>query len=164
MKDLVDVALKYVGYPAVSAKRNKGNTPDGFSCSGFIEYVLREADIAIPKIPGKNRPISYAVEFFDFFGIPVHYAFRKRGDLVFFSRDGVRPTHLGLCIGRRKMIHSPGEDGEVVSIDEICRYGGEIEFDHECGHEQIYKDNPIGIKRPAILMPERRFHRTLELR
>lgn len=166
MKDIAEVALKYVGYPAISPTRGIGNTPEGFTCSGFIEYVLREAGIPIPNAPGKNRQARYAVEFFDFFGIPVHYSFMKRGDLVFFSSDGVRPTHVGLCVdgldGRstRRMIHSPGEDGTKVSIERILGFM-EVEYDRRHDYEQIYGENPIGIKRPAILMPERRFQRVV---
>ncbi|HLD02262.1 MAG TPA: NlpC/P60 family protein [Candidatus Nanoarchaeia archaeon] len=164
MKDIAEVALKYVGYPAISSTRGIGNTVDGFTCSGFIEYVLREAEIPIPMVPGKNRQLVYAVEFFDFFGISVHYSFMKKGDLVFFSQDGVRPTHIGLCVdgarGRSagRMIHSPGEDGMRVSIDGIRGFI-EIEYDKRRDYEQIYDKNPIGIKRSAILIPERRFQR-----
>ncbi len=166
MKDLVDVALKYIGYPAISSTGGRGNTPDGFTCSGFLEYALREAEIPIPNVPGKNRQLLYAVEFFDFFGISVHHSFMKRGDLVFFSQDGVRPMHVGLCVdgarGRSagRMIHSPGEDLGKVSI---CGISGfmEIKYDKSRDYEQIYDKNPIGIKRPTVLVPERRFQRVV---
>jgi len=154
MNQIVKTALKYVGYPAIYYKNNSS---DGVYCSSFIEQVLLELGIEIPNIPSRDEKIKYSEQLFDFFGISVQKKFIKPGDFVFFSRNGFRPTHVGIYIGDGKMVHSPGVNGRKVEIRSIKDYIKErpLEFDPEEGHEQIYEENPIGFKRPAILTGDR---------
>jgi len=55
---------------------------------------------------------------------------------VFFSRNGFRPTHVGIYIGDGKMVHSPGVNGRKVEIRSIEDYIKErpLEFDPEEGY------------------------------
>ncbi len=157
MSSLANIALKYEGFPTVKyRKRNTGNTPKGFDCSGFVQWVVLESGISIPNVPGAEKRIRRSGEFFDFFGFLVHEQFRQQGDLVFFSRDGCRPSHLGIYIGDGRIIHSLGIDDLKVSISSIDDFVKNNYprfnplFDSKEGCPQIYSANPIGYKRAVV--------------
>jgi len=137
----VSLALSYLNFPAVNygGQLNGFNT-DGFDCSGFVNFLLKEA-----KYP-HNIP-RHASEFFDSFGILVHEQFRSVGDLVFFSnRGGTYPDHVGVMVSEDEYIHSPGRNGKIVCIkrfeQEIIKPSGKA--------PQIYFSNPIGLKRITV--------------
>ena len=142
------IAVKYTpGHPEL------GQSPEqGFDCSGFVRYVLEKADINIPDyldINGGQKPIRHANEFFDHYGIAVHHDLHEPGDLIFFSRDGYSPTHVGIVIDLDNYIHSPGKRGSRVRVDPIeeesilpLKAGGLFRI--------LYSKNPIGYKSPAI--------------
>ncbi|MBI2148511.1 C40 family peptidase [Candidatus Woesearchaeota archaeon] len=149
---VVDVAMKYIGYPSMKYQSpNIGNNPSAFDCSGFIQWVLNETGIVIPNIPGFNRKVRHSEEFFDYFGILIHEEFIKEGDLIFFSRNGSRPTHIGFYLSTRQIIHSPGINGSFVEVKNLDDYLQErpLVFDPRTEYEQIYYRNPIGFKRIA---------------
>ena len=160
MENWIEVGLQYLGFPSkLYASPDEGNTPYGFDCSGFVQYVLLEAKISLPCSPGTDRPIRHTDEFFDHFGVLVHDKAARQGDIVFFSRNGKRPTHIGFYLGEGRMLHSPGVDGACVSIRSIeglCRPLRYLE-------SQIYLYNPVGYKRPAIRLPGKRYHKILHL-
>lgn len=157
MKDLVEITLRYVGYPSVRYDNEKkgiiGNTSDtGFDCSGFVQFVLLGAGFELPRSYTTNDLIRHTEEFFDFFGVFIHEEFRKSGDLVFFSRDGIRPTHIGIYLEKDKIIHAPGLDDtkvQIVDLEKLCK---EIRYDKTKNFEQIYSRNPIGFKRPSLML------------
>ncbi|HKX24093.1 MAG TPA: NlpC/P60 family protein, partial [Candidatus Saccharimonadales bacterium] len=78
----------------------EGQSPErGFDCSGFVRFVLSAAGLAVPSFIGQDgleRPTRHANEFWDSYGIPIHDEARQPGDLIFFSREGDRPTHIGI--------------------------------------------------------------------
>ena len=158
MNNLVDVALEYEGFPTIKyAGPKAGKTPEGFDCSGFVQWVLMESGISIPKI-SNDREIRHSEEFFDHFGYLIHPLAKQKGDLVFFSKNGARPSHIGIYLGDGKMIHSPGTNNKKVcirSVDEYCK--NRINFESGNGGVQIYFENPIGFKRVA-LPSENRYH------
>lgn len=151
MSKLADIALKYEGFPSVRYVEpgTFGNTPKAFDCSGFIQWVILESGISIPNVPNTKRFIRRSEEFFDFLGFAVHKPAVQTGDLVFFSKNGCRPSHLGIYIGEGNMIHSPGMNDKKVcirSIDDFCKKN-RLKFNSQKGNIQIYFDNPIGYKR-----------------
>ena len=117
-----------------------------FDCSGFVTYLLRQL------LQQRNLPvpadIRHANEYFDRYGVLVHQASVTQGDLVFFSRDGIKPTHMGIVIDDKHYVHSPGTDNERVQL--------EIIEESEIEGGEIYTINPIGYKRIAI--PSGRFN------
>ncbi len=67
-----------------------GLGPWGFDCSGLVVYVMREA-------AGLNLPHNSFVQWD--MGAAVAPGTLQPGDLVFFSTDGVGPSHVGIYIG-----------------------------------------------------------------
>lgn len=162
MHPITEVALKYIDFPAVKYDSpNYGNTPAGFDCSGFIQHILTEAKIQIPKSPITCEKIRHTEEFFDWFGIFIHDEAKSEGDLVFFSRNGLRPTHIGIFINDNQIIHSPGLNGEKVRIntlEELCKRP--ILYNAKKG-PIIYLKNPIGYKRITAYLNGKRFQKFL---
>jgi cell wall-associated NlpC family hydrolase len=99
---IVDFALGYVGSPYVAA----GNTPDGFDCSGFTQYVIMNTlgiDIG-HGVPGQTG-----------YGAWVDWDAWQPGDLVFFANTydaGI--SHVGIYIGDGQFVHAENESTGVT--------------------------------------------------
>lgn len=91
---IVDFALQYVGYPYVWA----GNSPAGFDCSGFTQYViLNTVGLNIGHASGGQ--MSY--------GSWVDAGNLQPGDLVFFAGTfGSGISHTGVYIGDGQFVHA----------------------------------------------------------
>lgn len=141
MRELfVEAALKHLGAPSYkyTGVKNGLSPTEGFDCSGFILHLL--GMIGIPNPIG----LRHSSELFDHFGVLVHPELRRRGDLVFFSHNGLVPTHVGVLTGPNTYIHAPGQNGTVVSCAAL-EFAG-IALRSEQG---LYLVNPIGFKRIA---------------
>jgi len=148
---IVETALKYEGFPTMKYQDpDVGNTPKAFDCSGFVQWVLLESGIAIPNVPGTDRMLRHAANFFDSLGFYIHEECREPGDLLFMSRVGYRPTHVAVYLGDDEMIHVTRKTGVARAV--ISDYCGERQpkFRPEKGYPQIYVRNPIGYKRVEI--------------
>ncbi|WP_434643502.1 NlpC/P60 family protein [Thermoanaerobacterium thermosaccharolyticum] len=88
---IVSIAGRYLGTPYVYG----GTTPAGFDCSGFVQYVFRQAGKSI----GRTTYDQYAG------GRPVSLSDLQPGDILFFSTSGKGPTHEGIYIGDNRLIH-----------------------------------------------------------
>ena len=149
MSSIIKIAKKYIGSRSVKyTDPDSGNTLKGFDCSGFIQFVLKEA--GFPLIHGsKASKLRHSEEFFDFMGYSVHSRARRSGDLIFFSRNGTRPTHVGIYLGDDFFIHSPGKDNsevKIISVKGFCKRNL-LKFNPDGKYPQIYFENPIGYKR-----------------
>jgi cell wall-associated NlpC family hydrolase len=105
-------ALQYVGYPYVWA----GNTPAGFDCSGFAEFVILNT---------LGVDIGHAVEGQPGAGAWVEYGDWQPGDLLFFQntyRAGI--SHVGLYIGDGLFVHAENEGTGVVVTSIYSDYYG----------------------------------------
>jgi cell wall-associated NlpC family hydrolase len=76
--------------------------PDAFDCSGFTRYVYKMAT-------GKELPHSSRAQYTKVKRIKKTQA--QPGDLVFFFERGAH--HVGIYIGKNKMIDAPGVGGRV---------------------------------------------------
>lgn len=137
-----------------------GQSPEGgFDCSGFVRFVLSQAGLAIPEYTGQDgvrRPIRHANEFWDSYGVTVHDEYRQPGDLIFFSKRGSFPTHVGIVCDEESYIHAPGTSESTVEVQAIT-----YEAIAKSGLErQLYARNPIGFKSPVakIEQPTYRYH------
>lgn len=83
-----------------------GAGPDSFDCSGFTQFVWAAAGISLPH----NAAAQYASTR----RVPLKDA--RPGDLVFSSGLG----HVGLYLGRGRMIHAP-QTGRSVEIAPLRR-------------------------------------------
>jgi len=113
---IVRTALRYLGYPYVMG----GESPRGFDCSGFVQYVMAQNDIRVSRT---SRTL-----FLD--GRPVSRSQLRPGDVVFFRntyRQGI--SHVGIYINDNKFIHAADHrrDVTISRIDEehyASRYVG----------------------------------------
>ena len=101
---IVKEAVKYLGTPYVWG----GESPKGFDCSGFAQYVYAQQGITIPRTTYEQWKI----------GAPVDRDQLAPGDLMFFRPGPQGPEHEGIYIGNGQFIQSP-KTGDVVKISSI---------------------------------------------
>ncbi|EPY2286396.1 SH3 domain-containing protein [Clostridium sporogenes] len=101
--DVISYARQYLGTPYVWG----GTSPSGFDCSGFVQYVYRNAaDIELPR--DTYGQIGA--------GSRVSQDQLQPGDLV-FPHTG----HVGIYIGGGQMIHA-SKPGDVVKISSVWAF------------------------------------------
>ena len=88
--------------------REGGSLPNGFDCSGLVNYVFARHGLAVPR---DVRRLALA-------GAEVPRGGIAPGDLVFFAMTGDGPTHVGIAIGAGRFIHAP-KRGDVVRIESM---------------------------------------------
>lgn len=102
--------------------------------------------------------MRHANELWDTYGIAVHAGRHQKADLIFFSRTGLFPTHIGIVRDEESYIHAPGRDNTKIKVEPIVYESivprGAI--------RAIYSKNPIGFKSPSrvIEQPTYRYHQT----
>ena len=102
---IVDFAMQYYGSPYVWA----GNTPAGFDCSGFTQFVVQNVT-GLDITHGTESQLAY--------GTPVDYASLLPGDLVYFAGTyGPGVSHVGIYIGDGQIIHAENESTGVTISD-----------------------------------------------
>ena len=79
----------------------------GFDCSGFVQYVFRQAGIDLPR----TADLQFLV------GRPVLRTALLPGDLVYFTTYAPGASHVGIYIGRDKFIHTSFSQGIVAIAD-----------------------------------------------
>lgn len=94
--------MKYIGTPYVWG----GETPRGFDCSGYTQYIFRNNGLTI------NRSVINQLGN----GIIIKREDLQCGDLVIFSNTTDRgfASHVGMYIGDGKIIHSA--NGGVATV------------------------------------------------
>ncbi|MBO8155015.1 MAG: C40 family peptidase [Bacillaceae bacterium] len=95
---LITAARAYLGTPYVWG----GESPDGFDCSGYLQFVYRSIGVSIP------RTVS------DIWNSTVPLKRPSVGDLVFFETYKPGPSHAGIYLGDGTFIHA-GNNGVVIS-------------------------------------------------
>ncbi|MFB4169171.1 NlpC/P60 family protein [Virgibacillus sp. JSM 102003] len=95
----IDAAYAQIGTPYVWG----GESPGGFDCSGFIQYIFKTQNIVMP------RTVSDAWNFTQHVNSP------SVGDLVFFETYKPGPSHMGIYIGDGKFIHAGESRGVEIS-------------------------------------------------
>lgn len=100
---IVDYAYQFLGTPYLWG----GTTPSGFDCSGFTQYVFKNAaGISLPRTTYDQINV----------GVAVSYNNLQPGDLV-FPHTG----HVGIYIGGGQMIHAPSS-GDVVKVSSVYKF------------------------------------------
>ena len=90
----------FIGVPYVYG----GTTPNGFDCSGFVQYVYNHFGKSLPRTTTQQENCGTQ--------IPVSQA--QPGDLYFWGNKG-SAYHVAICVGNGKYIAAP-EPGQSVSI------------------------------------------------
>lgn len=97
------IAVNQVGAPY----RYGGSNPNGFDCSGLVQYSYARAGVSLPRT---TRALwNYAP--------PVARDRMRAGDLLFFSISG-KMSHVGLYLGDGRFVHAPSS-GKVVSVENL---------------------------------------------
>lgn len=84
--------------------RYGGASPDGFDCSGLVQYVYHKASMAVPRTAAEQSRRVHRV----------HLSELRSGDLVFFRLSGRKTSHVGIYAGDGRFIHAPSS-GKLVS-------------------------------------------------
>lgn len=102
--EIVIYASKQIGVPYVWA----GNTPEGFDCSGFTSYVMKQNGYELPRRSVDQYKESRKVKKKDV----------MKGDLIFFD-NGSGVSHVGIVVSEKgeplKMIHASSSKGVIIT-------------------------------------------------
>lgn len=84
-----------------------GDTPAGFDCSGYLEYVFAKHGIRIPRTADEQYKLGKLVEPDDL----------EAGDLVFFTTYEPGASHCGIYLGNGNFIHASTSRG--IRVDNL---------------------------------------------
>lgn len=98
---VVAIAKQYISTPYAYG----GTGPGGFDCSGFTQYVFRQA--------GVNLYRAADAQYIQ--GRYVDESMLSAGDLLFFSTYEAGPSHVGIYVGNSRFIHSGTSTGVTIS-------------------------------------------------
>lgn len=97
--------LKKAAYGFLGARyRFGGNSRGSLDCSSFVQQVFREQKVNLPRTAREQFNAGSEVIRGDL----------QKGDLVFFQTYAPFPSHVGIYLGNRKMIHASSRDHRVV--------------------------------------------------
>ena len=109
-------ATRYVGYPYVWATHGPGS----FDCSGLVHWVVMQATgdaITVDSHPQFNL------------GTAVDRGQLQPGDLLFYDtmggtevREGNPASHVGIYVGRDRMVNALNEERGVIESDPFSDY------------------------------------------
>lgn len=104
--NIVGYAKEYLGTPYAYG----GSSPRGFDCSGYVQYVMKNFGVEMPR----SSTDQYSV------GVRVDKSELMPGDLVYFkySPSSYRLSHVGIYVGDGNFIHSP-VPGQSVKISPL---------------------------------------------
>lgn len=96
---LADYALQFQGYPYVAG----GNTPSGWDCSGFVQWVFAQFGVSLPHYSGAQMSVGTAVG---------SIAEAAPGDVI------VNTQHAAIYIGNGMVINAlnPAQGTQVTSL------------------------------------------------
>ncbi|MFP5306872.1 MAG: C40 family peptidase [Gammaproteobacteria bacterium] len=93
-------ALGQVGRPY----RSGGTTPEGFDCSGLVQYVFAQAGIALPRTAREQHEAGERVDVDEI----------EPGDLLFYRFNGRKVDHVAIYLGDGQAIHAPASGRAVI--------------------------------------------------
>jgi cell wall-associated NlpC family hydrolase len=92
-------ALELRGVPY----RNGGSDPNGFDCSGLVQWVFARNGRALPREVREQYRVGREVDAEDV----------EPGDLLFFDTSSHGASHVGIAIDRESFVHAPSSNGVV---------------------------------------------------
>ena len=109
---IVEESKRYIGVPYVWGGKNPET---GFDCSGYVQWVLKEAiDLYVPRTSKQQ---------YDFFKTKARKSLTeiKTGDLLFFKTNSTRVSHVGIAVSYNTFIHAPNSKSSI-RIDNLEGY------------------------------------------
>src|SRR5690606_14957647 len=85
--------------------------PDGFDCSGLVQWAYRQAGVRMPRVAAQQWAT----------GPRIPLAEARPGDLLFWRNDPTNPgyiSHVAIYWGNGMMLRAPRR-GDVVKISKI---------------------------------------------
>lgn len=102
--ELASFSLKFQGYPYVVG----GNTPAGWDCSGFVQYVFSQFGISLPRTSGAQATV----------GTPVaSLADAKPGDIL------ANGAHAAIYIGNGQVMNAMNPV-QGTAVSDVSVFGG----------------------------------------
>jgi cell wall-associated NlpC family hydrolase len=92
-------ALELRGVPY----RNGGSDPDGFDCSGLVQWVFARNGRALPREVREQYRVGREIDADEV----------RPGDLLFFDTSSGGASHVGIAIDRESFVHAPSSNGVV---------------------------------------------------
>ncbi len=106
IEKIVDVTMVFLNTPYLWG----GRTAFGIDCSGLVQIAYRLIGINLPR--DASQQIEYGNKITDI-------KKSKIGDLAFFNNEKGEIIHVGILIGKNKIIHASGK----VRIDNLDKKG-----------------------------------------
>lgn len=103
---VAEYAMQYSGYPYVYG----GTTPNGWDCSGFVQYVYAQFDISLPRTSGAQMSV----------GSPVaSLAEAQPGDII------ANGAHAAIYVGNGMVMNamSPSQGTGLASVNTVMSGG-----------------------------------------
>ena len=95
-----NTAVAMIGKPY----RYGGSTPNGFDCSGLVQYSYASVGLKAPRTSRAQYGSAVAITLTD----------AEPGDLLFFSYDD-KISHVAIYLGDERFVHAPSS-GKQVSV------------------------------------------------
>lgn len=93
-------ALGQIGRPY----RYGGTNPDGFDCSGLVQYVYAQQGLELPRTTREQHRAGDEIDLDD----------AEPGDLLFYSFGGGRIDHVAVYLGNGQAVHAPSSGKQVI--------------------------------------------------
>ena len=84
-----------------------GTSPDGFDCSGYVQYLYKKHGVNLPRTAWSQSKKGQEVDL----------AHLRKGDLLFFLTDkkrGIPVTHVGIYLGNGEFIHAASKKKGII--------------------------------------------------
>jgi len=84
-----------------------GTTPEGFDCSGYVQYLYKKHNIDLPRTAWSQSQKGETVDITQL----------KKGDLLFFNTDksrGIPISHVGIYIENGQFIHAASKQKGII--------------------------------------------------
>ncbi len=94
-----NTAVAMIGRPY----KYRGDSPEGFDCSGLVRYSYLAAGLSVPHGTKPLRKVTRPVSFREI----------RKGDLLFFNERGKKNSHVGIYLEDDIFVHAPSSGGNV---------------------------------------------------
>ena len=98
---VVEEAKKYLGKPY----RYGATGPNAFDCSGLLYVVFKDSGMNVPRCSYEYLKIGTSVSLKN----------AKAGDVICFSQNGSRVSHVGIYMGNGQFIHASTSSGVIIT-------------------------------------------------